>query len=1142
MAAAVIPQIGAMSEAAEAQKKYEDAVKATGAASREAVTAEAEYLRLIADMPPATRRAAAAMGVLKDDFKAWSDNLAGATMEPFTKGLYLTNRLLPATTGLVRGSAGELDRLMDIAGGAMATPGFDAFAGRAEGFVVGTLRDLNDGLISLMREGDGGGEVGAAAAEFMDYARENGPLVRETLSSIAEAALNLATGVADAGPGLLTIVSALAGLVAAVPPEVITTLMGVYTAVKLIGLAGAGAGLLASGYGAARVQIATMGAAAGGATGRVAGLSAALSTLSTKAKLAMAATGVGLLVLALSELSQVGQTAPPDVDRLTTSLGQLAREGDASGEAAKAFGSDLGELYDKVRSFTDPATIDKVQEGIVNVLTLGQADSTPVKEAKKNLDAIDQSLANLVRGGKADLAAAALTRLEAAYSKGGKSPGDLKKRLDEYKQSLEDQAFEAELAADAQGLFGAQAQRTQEKLAAQKASADGLRQSLQALNDTQRGGIGGMIGFEAALDATAKAAAANKDALTMSGGQLNLNSEKARTAAQSLNDMAASTDQAAASARESGADWETVNGIYARGRDAIIRNADAMGLSKDQAKQLADQILQIPDKEARVKMDREDALAGLDSVIAKIKATPGAKSVTVKTLSKSAIDALEGVGYKVRRLPDGSLSVTAKTGSALGGIRSVQGARDALSDKSITITTRRLTVLQTLRTAPQTTADAVSRQADLFRASGGPVYGPGTGTSDSVLIAASDGEYVVRAAAVDRYGLAFLDALNEERLPDGTPVAGRFASGGRVSRGKKRPPTKAQKAAAERARIKIKLEAAANLKEVAKDLGKALLAGMLGSRDKIRATAKDLIRDIQKAAKGRKESDLVRMVNRETKEILELASKRDVLAGKIKRARDFAESTRLGAKKTASLGSMFEGDEKVTAGKIHQRLQARLAKMRTFTSYVRTLAKRGLNKTMLKEILEMGPDEGYAYASALVGANSKLFNEINQTQFKINKKANELGMVGADRLYDAGKNAGKGYLRGLSDQQKAIEDQMVKIAKGMEKAIKKALGIKSPSTVMARLGTFTTQGLARGLVDGVPALDRALGVVSGRVAETRPVLGRPALTGAGAGGQPVHVQVDVHGAMDPVAVGREMQRTFLRLKRDFGMNIQLGVA
>lgn len=58
-------------------------------------------------------------------------------------------------------------------------------------------------------------------------------------------------------------------------------------------------------------------------------------------------------------------------------------------------------------------------------------------------------------------------------------------------------------------------------------------------------------------------------------------------------------------------------------------------------------------------------------------------------------------------------------------------------------------------------------------ASGGHIKGPGTGTSDSILARLSNGEYVVRAAAVRKYGLQTLHAMNNMRLP-------KFASGGLV--------------------------------------------------------------------------------------------------------------------------------------------------------------------------------------------------------------------------------------------------------------------------------------------------------------------------------------------------------------------------
>jgi len=58
-------------------------------------------------------------------------------------------------------------------------------------------------------------------------------------------------------------------------------------------------------------------------------------------------------------------------------------------------------------------------------------------------------------------------------------------------------------------------------------------------------------------------------------------------------------------------------------------------------------------------------------------------------------------------------------------------------------------------------------------ASGGPIRGPGTGTSDSVLMWGSNGEYVIRAAAVRKYGQSFLDSINGMNLP-------RYADGGMV--------------------------------------------------------------------------------------------------------------------------------------------------------------------------------------------------------------------------------------------------------------------------------------------------------------------------------------------------------------------------
>jgi hypothetical protein len=341
-----------------------------------------------------------------------------------------------------------------------------------------------------------------------------------------------------------------------------------------------------------------------------------------------------------------------------------------------------------------------------------------------------------VHGGKADQAAAAFERLQAAYAKEGKAD-EFAAQMDNYQAALEGARFEQELAAASMGLFGEQAIQVQEKLAAQQASADGLRQSLQALNEVNRQGLGGMIGFEAAIDAAAEAAEKYSGELDMHNGKLTVGTENQRAAAQALTDLAAKTDEATAAARESGASWGEVNGIYERGRQQLIANAQQMGLNRDQAKALADQILATPDRTAKLQGD----VADLEEKVARAKER--LKSVPPSKQSKIQAD-ISQLEYQAHR---------ARQELAL------------IKSKTVVITTHyRITGGQARREGVHGTQLAYS--------TGGYVYGPGTSTSDSIDARLSNGEYVLRAAAVDRVGREFLDRLNQGALPAAKPAAG----------------------------------------------------------------------------------------------------------------------------------------------------------------------------------------------------------------------------------------------------------------------------------------------------------------------------------------------------------------------------------
>lgn len=681
---AIVGQIKTLSDAAEAQKGYDDALREHGKASPEAIKAQQEMVRQFEEMPQATRDAAAGLGVLKDNYSAWSDSLAGSTMPVATKAFATFGALFPHLTPLVEGSSKELNRFMTIVAGGVQSPGFDRFMTSFAEFSEKSLRKGNDALVNFANTLDTG-EIGGNFREFMDYARANGPLVADTVKQLTGALSNLLVGASGVGVSMLTVVNVFAKLANAVPTEVISALLQLAIAIKLVKLAVVGGTAIGAAMTGLAASIAAMRVAAAGAAGPVAGFAAALATLSRAAKITLAATAIGLVVVAAVALSNIGKKAPVDVDKLTTSLGTLGRSGELSGEGLRVLGKDMSKLKDAAQTLAEPSTTQKI-EAFFDVF--GSGGGPDAKEAAKVIKGVDESLASMVQGGKADLAAASIARLtEGMDSTQLKEFND---GIDGYRQSLANQSLEAQLAADAMGLFGEQALASKTKLDAQKASADGLRQSIVALNEVNRAGLGGMIGFEASLDAAAKAAKENAGSLRMVNGELDANSPKAQAGATALQDLAAKTDDAATSARESGKSWEHVNGIYARGEAGIIKYGQQLGLTKAQATLLAEELLTIPDKvEMEVEMRTEDAISGLDAVIAKIKATPGSKSVTVKALTKDAIQMLEALGFKVKRMPNGQFKVTAATGAASSALAALQRQRDGLKDKSITLTTTR---------------------------------------------------------------------------------------------------------------------------------------------------------------------------------------------------------------------------------------------------------------------------------------------------------------------------------------------------------------------------------------------------------------------------------------------------------------------
>lgn len=154
----------------------------------------------------------------------------------------------------------------------------------------------------------------------------------------------------------------------------------------------------------------------------------------------------------------------------------------------------------------------------------------------------------------------------------------------------------------------------------------------------------------------------------------------------------------------------------------------------------------------------------LDGVTDAAKKVP--KSTRTRTDAPNASGtqrSLEGVDDAARKIPDSRRTTVSESGasateSAMGAVQSAINAIDTYVEVQI----------HGVRTGATVGAGA---------ATGGYIRGAGTSTSDSIPAMLSNGEYVIRAAAVDRIGVSNLHRLNSSGSLPG------FASGGQMLQG-----------------------------------------------------------------------------------------------------------------------------------------------------------------------------------------------------------------------------------------------------------------------------------------------------------------------------------------------------------------------
>lgn len=171
--------------------------------------------------------------------------------------------------------------------------------------------------------------------------------------------------------------------------------------------------------------------------------------------------------------------------------------------------------------------------------------------------------------------------------------------------------------------------------------------------------------------------------------------------------------------------------------------------------------------------------------------------------------------------------------------------------------------------------------------------------------------------------------------------------------------------------------------------------------------------------------------------------------------------------------SIVESREAITAENLARKMGERSAQLSAFANNVATLRARGLNEATVQEIIAQGAEAGAASAAALAASTDAQLGQINAVAAEITAQAAALGDATAGAMYDAGIKSAQGMVRGLVDEVEAIDKAARRLARRLVKAIKKELGIKSPSAVMARTFGEVPAGAAEGILGGIPVVDRA---------------------------------------------------------------------
>lgn len=522
-----------------------------------------------------------------------------------------------------------------------------------------------------------------------------------------------------------------------------------------------------------------------------------------------------------------------------------------------------------------------------------------------------------------------------------------------------------------------------DELASSAEKADAAEAALFAMTSALTSGEDARMNYAATLDEVNSGLTANNFALTKNGKHLSYANERLREGAgllQNFRDrglewVAAEFAQTEA-AKGTQAALNQLNARYRTNYERLFDVIRATGKSKDETRAYMKVLGMVPPKVQTRMMNpgilkriREgeqyaDILNSLDGQSVKSKAELDATGFSTKIQ-----DIQRRTGEYVKK--PASKKIDADTRQAKSALSSLErDMKSFISGDYHTIVTVTGVVPSSSDQVMLTKGGVSTQIASLYMgASGGYIAGPGGPTSDSVPALLSNGEYVINAKSVKRYGHMLFDLLNAQK----------FASGGIAGMATQTLSPWQHKGGGGGGAGAFTAGGGKDYSRTVADLLASLLKEFKGEKNRREKANKELERILKQATKNmeRTMKQMVRGMVQSAKEALKEA----------KRAyRERVSSIKQGVAGFASI-TQTGGTEYVSGAGLLEEMRARMNLAKTFQSQYGQLDKLGLNAKSLKEIVNLGPQEGARIAGALLEGSAAEVKariaEVNQLEAAI---------------------------------------------------------------------------------------------------------------------------------------------------------------